>query len=396
MTLANALSWTSGRANGDAIKALLSASAWLSQSGIQEQEGPHAGGFYGWYSTLEHCHSIMFSAATGNAITCMLFLDRMLPGWPRQNPTEQAAFWLLDKAWVADEGGFMVGINPQNDSQVRQIKTLDVAMILNAFVHLHYETDNSFCLSVASKAVDFITQRMMGPNGVPYPLLDVDSATVIQDTSNWRADIQPYLAKISIGLMNYAQAIRSERARTHAIRLLDWACQKAEEKQEGAITSTGRSVHLLPTMYAVDALLVGSVMLDRQRMLEAALKTWRFVADCQLQDGGFPMLVGEGENYERADVCAHFIRAGRLIEALGMLPEGYCLKIDKATKRLCGELANRQPDPKMFGAFNHSGAERPDLQDANTQATMVAIQALSLEAGMPNAASAIARDMLIV
>lgn len=395
MSLANTLGTGNARMDAEASRCLMKAAAWLTQSGIQEQESAHSGGFYAWYSTQERNYSYLYSEITGYAITTMIYLDRILPGATRQAATEQAAFWLLDKAWVPDEGGFLAKYFPQKDSYTRQIYTFDTGMILNGFVHLFRETDNSFCLAVASKAVDFITQRMISPSGMPYPILDVDSGTVIQEITHWSTDIQPYLSKVAIGLLNYADATRSEKVRSHAVKMLDWAAEKAEKRPEGAVSHSDKAIHLHPTCYAIEALLVGAVTLDRQRLLDAALKTWKFVADHQLANGGFPMLVGEGDNFERSDVCAQFIRAGHILERLGMLPEGYNMPMERALARLT-QLSSPDPDPRSYGAIMHSGPERPERADPNCWCTMFAIQALSCNAGIADAGLLMAKDMMLV
>ena len=396
MSLARALATaTSSPSKPEAVRGLLLTSSWLTQSGIQEQDELNLGGFYAWYSSIEHQYSYLYSEITGYALTCLLFLDRIIPSPIRQIAVEQAAFWLLDKVWVPDEGGYITKVFPQKNTTQRQIFTFDTGMILNGFLHIYRETDNTFCLAVASRAVDFIMNRMGSPNSMPYPILDLETMQPMQNPSHWSTDIQPYLGKVAIGLLNYADATHSEKVRNYAASMLDWVACQAESHAEGAASRSDIAFHLHPTAYAVEALLVGAVVLDKQRLLNAALKTWRFIADHQLPNGGFPMLVGEGDNFERSDVCAQFIRAGYILEKLGMLPETYVTSIDRALNRLTQLLCDR-PDIHSFGSMLHSGPERPERSDPNSWCTMFAIQAFACAAGIPDICTLLTTEMMLV
>ncbi len=383
------------RSNPEALKALIKASAWLTGSGIQEAETEHAGGFYAWFSSMDRTYSYLYSEITGYAITTLLFLDRVLPYMSRDVFADYAASWLVDQAWVPDQGGFIAKFFPAQNRVLRQIFTFDTGMILNGLVNLYQETGNSYFLSVASGAVDFITDKMRSGNGMPYPIYDLDSNEFICDKKHWSTDIQPYLGKCAIGLLNYADTVMSDRVRDYASQMLEWVHSWAQEKPEGAASRDEKAFHLHPTCYAIEALLIGGVNLEREHLIQSAFKTWRFVAENQLPNGGFPMLVGDGENFERSDICAQFIRTGYILEKLGMLPDTYGDALDRAVARLVS-LSSEEPDPRSYGAIMHSGRERPERYDPNCWCTMFGIQALAIAAGISEAIPLVVTDMFMV
>lgn len=383
------------RTNPEALKALLRASAWLTGSGIQETETEHAGGFYAYYSSMDRSYSYLYSEITGYAISTLLYLDRILPFMSRDVYADFAASWLVDQAWVPDQGGFIAKFFPTQNKVLRQIYTFDTGMILNGMVNLYQETGNSYYLSVAAGAVEFIVDRMRSSNGMPYPIFDLDTNEFVCDTKHWSTDIQPYLGKCAIGLLNYADTTMSDRVRDYASQMLEWVHSWAQEHVEGAASHGDGAFHLHPTCYAIEALLVGGVNLEREHMIQSALKTWKFVAENQLPNGGFPMLVGSGENFERSDICAQFIRTGYILNKLGMLPDNYGDALDRAVTRLVS-LSSDEPDPKSYGAIMHSGRERPERYDPNCWCTMFAIQALALAAGLTESLSLMVADMFMV
>ena len=382
------------RPNPDATKALIKAASWITGSGIQETETEHAGGFYAWYSSMDRSHTHLSAMTTGSAISTLLFLDRILPYMSREVYADYAASWLVDQAWIPDQGGFISKFFPAQNKVLRQINTYDAGMVLNGMVNLYQETGNSYYLSVASGAVDFIVDRMRSSNGMPYPVFDLDSNEFISDQTHWNTDIQPFLSKCAIGLLNYADTVMSDRIRDYASQMLEWVHSIATQNTQGAVTKSENSIHLHPTCQAIEALVIGGVNLEREHLIKSAFKTWQFVAENQLPNGGFPMLVGEGENYERSDVCAQFIRIGYILGKLGMLPDNYGDDLDRAVTRLIS-LSSDEPDPKSYGAIMHSGRETPERFNPGSIGTMIAVQALALASGMSESLSVIVSDMLI-
>jgi len=369
-------SLTSGskyRKNEQARIALIKAASWLVQSGIQEQMGNSSGAFYTGFDSVQRSHIHPSSLSTACSIITLLYLDRLLPGGYRDMLADSAASWLVDECWDPDNGGFYSYFYPDG-SNSETITVNDTSKVLQAFVCIFRDIENTYYLTAANNAYLFVKDSIEENNG--------DKLLLSENKWIWHSNNHRSLSqsKSVIGTLSLYEFTENESIRNLSNSILDKTIVEIEILANSQETINPETISY--TLDAVDSLLVGAVSLENQRMLDHAYKGWSIVAKRLKEEGGWS-----------SKVQAQYVRDGYLLESLGMLPEVYSLEIENTLEELLKKTIDT-PDIHQYGAIADTIDNGKVL--ASCVSTCYVVQALSLADGFANAEDALLKDKLII
>lgn len=346
------------------------AKSWLLDSDIQNKDGFLAGSFNAWYDEKRKQYSYAYSEITGYAITMLLYLGRMETklGAKAVARAGRAADWLIGKAY-AEGMGFQCRYYHDEKRFLPHICSFDNGMCLNGLVNLYRVTGDRKYLEISKRIAGWLIGIMQKPDGSFYPKYDCVKKEYLESPNAWSGQSSSYHAKISIGLLNLAEAALDVTYKIAAQKICDWVV--ARQFKDGRFTTNAcyDDTYLHPHCYTVEGLLTAGLNLDSEDYMCAAADGAAWLTLARLGNGGLSNIYHNPEfsTDEHVDSLAQAIRL--------WIFSGECC--DKQIDRLL-EFQCESNDPKADGGFYYGIEDGIMKKHINAHATMFALQAMSM------------------
>ena len=349
---------------------------WLLKSGIQNQDGEHAGGFNGWYDLDKKTYPFVYSEITGYGITTLLFLNSLKHDNSLIKRAEMAANWIAEKALHECGGARARAYNTEPDHmysfESNMLLIFDSGMILPGLVGLYHATKNERYLMTAIRVGKFL-MSMQKPDGLFYAAYDANNNVKIDSHDKWSSQSGSYHAKLAIGLLDLYNATKDEAFKESAIKICN-SSLTFQEKGRFVTQQNERSTHMHPHCYSAEGLLYAGSMLGENKFIRAAADATKWALENQLPTGGVPCKFAGGFNTnERSDTLAQVLRLSMYLKNIGLVD------YDKEIENLKARLLQFQKNggDHHGGFFYGTELDGTKRNHINSWCSMFAIQALA-------------------
>lgn len=362
--------------------AIRRAQSWMLHSGIQDINGELRvrGGVNAWYD-LKHKHfTFLYSEITGYSIPCLLAMRDYLKDEAALDHAKYAADWLLRNPFNRAVG--LVETRFVHLPDYRDYDgwafTFDNVMCAYGLSKLYAVTRKEEYLRAALTIVDRLLSSAWTPEGMIFPIFDLDRRMWMERPDKWSTRSGSFLAKLTLCLSSLYGLTGEERYRSAAFRLGEGALRAQDASGRFVTRDDDSSTHLHPHCYTIEGLLCLASEFGASsfwKPCEAGLAwLWRH----QSEDGGFPTLVAPTRTveFQRSDILAQVLRLTLLLNSTRRL-----VISPQRTGRLVARLLEFQHDaPDCHdGGFSYGWEVDGERKDhLNAWCTMFAIQGLML------------------
>ncbi len=368
-------------------KEITLAKDWLLRSGIQNAEGPRAGGVNSWFDMAEGGYSYVYSEITGYGITTLLYLgDRFGDGQCLER-AGAAAEWLMSNA-AHPCGGVRTRdyYNETEESDLYSfdsgnIYAFDNGMVLYGMVNLYRRTQDRRHLDFALRIADFLIKKMARSDGLFFAVFDAGTGNPEDVSRKWSSQRGSYHGKLALGFIDLFDVTGDETYESAALALCR-GCMDFQEDSGRFITSRAdKSTHLHPHCYSAEGLLYAGMRFDNDEFIDSAALALKWALDNRRSDGGIPKKF-DGERfipYYRSDVLAQVLRLGVILCGIGKLGVEYIPELERLRNRLLG-FQYTEKGPQAGGFFYGTTLNGSSKKHLNSWCTMFAVQALCMYA----------------
>src|SRR3989338_6259122 len=352
---------------------------WILDSGIQNTNGSHAGGFNGWYDIDKKNYPFVYSEITGYGITTLIFLNSLAPNPVFLNRAEIAAKWIIDSAMHGCGGVKTRAYNTSHDKlysfENNVLFVFDNGMVLSGLVNLYNSTKKDAYLKAAIFVGNFLLSTQKN-DGFFYAAYDANNDIKIDNQDKWSSQSGSYHAKLAIGLIDLYNATKDEAFRDSALRICN-ASLKLQEKNGRFITQQNeKSTHMHPHCYSAEGLIYTGSAIGENKFIQSAANAIKWALENQLPNGGVTCKFIDGKfvAHERSDTLAQVLRLSLYLKSIGLIEHDE--KIESFKNRL---LDFQKMDGDNVGGFFYGteldGTKRNHI---NSWCSMFALQSLSM------------------
>ena len=357
---------------------------WLLNSGIQNQRGPHKGGFNAWYDITNKQYPFVYSEITGYGISSLLYLNTIKPFKTLVERACAAADWLTKKAFFKNKS-VLCRYYYKTKQFTPRLCTFDAGVCLAALTNLYHQTKMKKYLKFSKKMADWLINEMQKEDGSFYARYLLDEKKLQDKGDKWSSQTGTFHAKVAIGLLHLGFLTGEPAYVESADKVCRWAL-KMQQNDGRFITNTKEgSTFLQPHCYALEGILCAGTFLRKKKYIDSAIYGLKWIMNHQLPTGGFPAYYiqsGKFLNDESADMSAQVVRLMLILSELGEQNIDINV-VDKAMRRLLHFQCLKRY-PKAHGGFLAGPAwfDRTEKdygrQHVNSWVTMFVMQTLNM------------------
>lgn len=364
------------------IYKIKSAKEWLLNSGIQNMNRLHKGGFNAWYDTITKQYPFVYSEITGYGISTLLYLNEVQSNPELVERACLAANWLKKTAYIENKSVVCRFYYAAEESEPR-LCTFDAGMCLKALVSLYRQTRKKTYLKFSQKIADWLIQDMQKEDGSFYARYLLDEGRLIDNENQWSAQSGSFHAKVAIGLLHLGFLTTHPVYIESADKICKWALQMQQKNGRFITNTKDGSTFLQPHCYSIEGILCGGVFLRKREYLDSAVNGIKWIMSHQLPNGSFPTYftqsTGKFSSKESADMSAQVVRLMFILSQLGELTLNM-KSVEKAVKRLFDFQCIKEKSKKIHGGFLAGPAwfQSDYKPHVNSWVTMFVLQAAQM------------------